>query len=914
MTYISTRARPGSARIAGQLRLSGIALVGAAGMCVPIARVTAQSTPGVPQEFWHGEMGIVDSVADMNARAIGQMSFRALIESDEREEPDRSHLPQNPGSPAVPRWPYQRIEAQHGPTMPPFYPRVGDGRGGGTTDNPQLIATNFQGLQIGDTVGYIPPDSQAGVGPDQIVVIVNGAVRTYNRNGGADGQLNTTPDVMFSSVRNGSSISDTQVRFDRLTQRWFILGINVASSNNRFVLAVSSGAHISSASSFTLFQFEQDTVAPAGNSGQFADYPSLGIDANALYTGADMFNGSFNTTAWVIQKSSVLGAGPIAVTAFRNLSGPYAPRGVDNDDPGSTTGYIIGVNHNVSGSLIMRKVTNPGSTPTISANIGITVPTTAAPISVPAQGSSSNLDSIDDRLFAATIHKNRATGVRTLTTAHSIQVNSSGVASGSGGRDAVRWYEIGNLTATPSLVQSGTLFDSAASAPTFYWFGTLAMTGQGHMALGCSKAGTTVPPSAATAGRLVTDALGTIEAPSTIVTGTAGYNVQSGTQRWGDYSATMVDPLDDQTLWTAQEYCNTGNSWAIRVAKLLAPPPVTPDTASPNTVNPGASNVDVIITGASASGSGFYDTDASYPNRIHAAVNGGSVTINSVTYNSPTQVTLNINVDASAAGLRTVTVTNPDGQNATSASGILMLGTPTCPTFTQNPQSLGVCASPFATATFTVAVTGNPTPTLQWRHNTAPISGANGTTYQIIGIDNTSGGTYDCVATSSGCDPVTSSPAMLTVEHIPVFSTQPASQTIAVGAPVTFTAAASDTPSYQWHKDGNDISGATGPSYTINAVALSDQGTYTVTAEGDCDSTDSDPAMLTVTSGSTCYANCDGSTTVPLLNVADFTCFLQKFASGDPYANCDGSTSVPILNVADFTCFLQKFAAGCSAP
>jgi hypothetical protein len=63
--------------------------------------------------------------------------------------------------------------------------------------------------------------------------------------------------------------------------------------------------------------------------------------------------------------------------------------------------------------------------------------------------------------------------------------------------------------------------------------------------------------------------------------------------------------------------------------------------------------------------------------------------------------------------------------------------------------------------------------------------------------------------------------------------------------------------------------------------------------------------------GGGCYANCDGSTTEPILNVADFTCFLTKFAGGDPYANCDGSTTEPILNVADFTCFLTKFAAGC---
>jgi hypothetical protein len=60
-----------------------------------------------------------------------------------------------------------------------------------------------------------------------------------------------------------------------------------------------------------------------------------------------------------------------------------------------------------------------------------------------------------------------------------------------------------------------------------------------------------------------------------------------------------------------------------------------------------------------------------------------------------------------------------------------------------------------------------------------------------------------------------------------------------------------------------------------------------------------------------CYANCDGSTVAPILNVGDFTCFLQKFAAGDPYANCDASTVAPVLNVGDFTCFLQKFAAGC---
>ena len=61
-----------------------------------------------------------------------------------------------------------------------------------------------------------------------------------------------------------------------------------------------------------------------------------------------------------------------------------------------------------------------------------------------------------------------------------------------------------------------------------------------------------------------------------------------------------------------------------------------------------------------------------------------------------------------------------------------------------------------------------------------------------------------------------------------------------------------------------------------------------------------------------CYANCDGSTTPPALNVLDFACFLNKYASGDPEANCDGSTTPPVLNVLDFACFLNQYAQGCA--
>ena len=57
-----------------------------------------------------------------------------------------------------------------------------------------------------------------------------------------------------------------------------------------------------------------------------------------------------------------------------------------------------------------------------------------------------------------------------------------------------------------------------------------------------------------------------------------------------------------------------------------------------------------------------------------------------------------------------------------------------------------------------------------------------------------------------------------------------------------------------------------------------------------------------------CYANCDGSTAEPVLNVNDFVCFISGFAAADPHADCDHNMS---LNVNDFVCFQTAFAAGC---
>jgi len=619
----------------------------------------------------------------------------------ELEYPDRSQLPQNQNGLAVSSYPSAGVTAQSIGT----HPR-------------SLIHTtgsSFDGATLTDT-GAFPPDSMGTVGPAQFVVFSNGRIRSFTKAGVADGVMNFDPDVFFASVMTPVTgpvllnfTSDPQARYDRFSGRWFLSIIDVPCTNatctttaaNRWMVAVSDAASagvISGTTVWTFFQFQADP----GTS--FLDYPSMGIDVNAIYVGGSIFTsaGSFvGTNGYVIQKASALGAGPLVVTMFANMAagagaGPESPRGADNFDPGATEGYFVGPDNAAFSAISFRRISNPGSlTPTISANILVVVPTTTLSGTQSVRlvqhagntgGNNGLLDTLDDRFYQVMIRNGR------MWSAHNFTVTNAGVAStAAASRNAARWYEFQNLTTTPTLVQSGTVFDNAATraAARQYWIPSVVVTGQGHAVLGATMAGTPVGATPVFVGRLAGDTLGTMVGPPTTAavtfgTTTANYNPPSDPggasgRRWGDYSFTVVDPLDDMTVWTIQEYNQASNSYAVRVGRLAAPPPATP-TCSGSPIAFSGPTGNVVIAATSSGGSGFYDPGANLaPPALpftHLSATVTNAIVNSVTYNTPTQVTLNIT--ALTTGLHNVTLTNPDGQavtatgciNAASAAGI----------------------------------------------------------------------------------------------------------------------------------------------------------------------------------------------------------------------------------------------------
>lgn len=174
--------------------------------------------------------------------------------------------------------------------------------------------------------------------------------------------------------------------------------------------------------------------------------------------------------------------------------------------------------------------------------------------------------------------------------------------------------------------------------------------------------------------------------------------------------------------------------------------------------------------------------------------------------------------------------------------------TTTAPSFTTQPQNQTAAVG--GTATFTVAVSGNPTPTLQWRKDGANLAGQTGTTLTLTNVSAASAGSYTAVATNSAGS-ATSNAATLTVSastSAPAFTSQPVAQTVANGGTAVFSveATGTPTPTYQWLKNGVAIGGATSALLVVRPLDAASAGSYSCRATNSAGSTTSNAVTLAV--------------------------------------------------------------------
>lgn len=188
------------------------------------------------------------------------------------------------------------------------------------------------------------------------------------------------------------------------------------------------------------------------------------------------------------------------------------------------------------------------------------------------------------------------------------------------------------------------------------------------------------------------------------------------------------------------------------------------------------------------------------------------------------------NAQTANAGSYSVVVTNNYG-STNSANAVLTVHAPPIITAqpTNTPTGLGL------SVTLSVSATGDAPLSYQWRRNGGDLTGATTSNLTITNAQATNAGTYAVVVTNV-YGTATSSNALLTVSD-PYITNQPQSQTVASGAPATFTVGAVGTPSlsYSWSKndvalvDGANISGSKTATLSLASVQVGDVGTYSVT-------------------------------------------------------------------------------------
>jgi hypothetical protein len=424
-------------------------------------------------------------------------------------------------------------------------------------DPSPLPDKDFQALTDNNT--SIPPDVNGAPGPDHLMVTLNTEIRVMDKDGSIISTVSTGS--FWHSVPGAGGVFDPKINYDPYENRWiFIMPSESNPALSKLMVGVSENSDPTG--NWFLYVFDGDP-----DDTHWFDYPNVGFNKNWIVVSGNMFGGSFGYSAlYVFEKGDFYDHLPVVdYTRFQIYDGftliPAVTFDTDEEDI-----YIVnnaGGNVGGFGYLGLRKVTGGLGNETVE-DIGVIE--IADPWGngsyanggnfAPQLGSDEKINTVDARMENMVYRHGK------LWCTHHIYLPADDPT-----RCSVQWFE---LALDGTILQRGRVDD--ANGNRCYAFATIAVNANEDIMVGYASFSPEQYASGSYSFRYATDPSNILRDSYQFVDGLAPYFKTYGADRnrWGDYTATMIDPVDDLDFWTIQQYAEVpasqdewGTWWAM---------------------------------------------------------------------------------------------------------------------------------------------------------------------------------------------------------------------------------------------------------------------------------------------------------------------------------------------------------------
>ena len=174
--------------------------------------------------------------------------------------------------------------------------------------------SDFGFLGIENT-GWTPPDPIIAAGPEHLVVMTNGAIAFFQKDGTKDFQDEIEDSYGFWSEEGASNfVFDPEVIYDPYTNRFMAMACERGpGSRSYFLLAISDDTDPNG----LWYKYRFDVTSLAGGD---IDSPNIGVDSQAIYLTADFFTGGEKYLVYILEKEPLL-SGSIGETRSMLITG-----------------------------------------------------------------------------------------------------------------------------------------------------------------------------------------------------------------------------------------------------------------------------------------------------------------------------------------------------------------------------------------------------------------------------------------------------------------------------------------------------------------------------------------------------------------------------------------------------------------